>query len=105
MLRLLGILVLGNLLFGGRHSCCRSRGSFLSGMVLLAALMFGGWMIVAFAFGIIGLIGSLIGGVFSGLSMLLYRFSSVSSVALGIVIGVVMYYMIRRQKVTGSKEQ
>ena len=45
MLRLLGILALGNLLFGdNRH---RRSGSFLGSLFILPALMFGGWIVVA----------------------------------------------------------
>ena len=105
MLRLLGILALGNLIFGGRHDCCHRRGSALGSLLILFGLMYGGWIVVAVAFGILGLIGTLIGGIFSGLSYLLSGISSVSSVALGIVIGVAAYYMIRRRNAAKLEEE
>ena len=66
MLRLLGILTLGNLIFGDH----RRHDSFLNGLLILPALMFGGWIAIAVVGGVLGLIGSVIGGIFSGLSSL-----------------------------------
>ena len=55
MLRLLGILALGNLIFGdNRH---RRNGSFLGSLFILPALMFGGWIAIAVIGGVLGLIG------------------------------------------------
>ena len=68
MLRLLGILALGNLIFGdNRH---RRNGSFLGSLIILPALMFGGWIAIAVIGGVLGLVGSIIGGIFSGLTSL-----------------------------------
>ena len=39
MLRLLGILTLGNLFFGGRRCHCRRHGSFLGRSLLLGTLL------------------------------------------------------------------
>ena len=41
MLRLLGILTLGRMIFGGRHCCCRHHrhGSFLGRSLLLGTLL------------------------------------------------------------------
>ena len=45
MLRLLGLLALGNMIFGDNHH--RRNGGFLGGLFILPALMFGGWIVVA----------------------------------------------------------
>ena len=95
MLRLLGILTLGNLIFGGnRHH----NDSFLGGLLLLPALMFGGWIAIAVVGGVLSLIGSVIGGIFSGLTSLASGVFSGSGLVIGIVIGLALYYSIRRQK-------
>ena len=95
MLRLLGILTLGNLIFGGnRHH----NDSFLGGLLLLPALMFGGWIAIAVVGGVLSLVGSVIGGIFSGLTSLAAGVFSGKGIVIGIVVGVVRYYYIRRQK-------
>ena len=101
MLRLLGILALGDLLFGGR----RGRGSFLGGLLILPALMFGGWMVIAILGGVLGLIGSIIGGIFSGLTSLASGAFSGHGVVIGIVIGLALYSYIRRQKAETAEEE
>ena len=74
MLRLLGILALVNMIFGGnRH---RRNGSFLGGLFILPVLMFGGWIAIAVMGGILGLAGSLIGGMFSGMAALAFMSAS-----------------------------
>ena len=45
MLRLPGILALGNMIFGGSRRC--RHGSFPGSLFLLPALMFGGWIAAA----------------------------------------------------------
>ena len=95
MLRLLGILALGNLLFGKNRRC---NDSFLGSLFLLPALIFGGWVAIAVLGGVFSLIGSVIGGIFSGLSSLASGAFSGKGIVVGIVIGVVLYYYIRRQK-------
>ena len=94
MLRLLGILTLGNLIFGDR----RRHGSFLGGLLILPVLMFGGWIAIAVIGGVLGLIGSIIGGIFSGLSSLASAAFSGSGLLIGIVIGLVAFYYFRNRK-------
>ena len=65
MLRLLGILTLGNLIFGGNR---RRNDSLLGGLLLLPALIFGGWVALAVIGGVFSLIATVIGGIFSGLA-------------------------------------
>ena len=101
MLRLLGILAIGNLLFGDR----RRRGGFPGGLLVLPALLFGGWIAIAVIGGILGLIGSVIGGIFSGLSSLASAAFSGGGVAIGIVIGLAVYYYFRSRKKEESARQ
>ena len=93
MLRLLGIITLGNLLFGDR----RRHDSFLGGLLILPVLIFGGWFAIAVIGGVLGLIGSIIGGIFSGLSSLASAAFSGSGLAIGIVIGLVAFYYFRNR--------
>ena len=82
MLRLLGILALGNMIFGDdRH---RRNGSFPGGLLILPVLMFGGWFAIAVIGGVLGLAGSIIGGIFSGLTSL----ASGAFSGTGVVIGI-----------------
>ena len=97
MLRLLGILTLGSLIFGNRR-----HGSFLGGLLILPVLMFGGWIAIAVIGGVLGLIGSVIGGIFSGLSHLASAAFSGGGLAVGIVIGLVAFYCFRNRKGTES---
>ena len=102
MLRLLGILALGNLLFGdNRH---RRSGSFLGSLFILPALMFGGWIAIAVIGGVLGLIGSIIGGVFSGLASLASGAFSGGSVAAGVVIGLALYFWLKKRNVESQDE-
>ncbi len=105
MLRLLGILTLGNLLFGDRRRTDRCSGSFLSGFFILPALMFGGWIAIAVVGGVLALIGSVIGGIFSGLTSLVSAAFSGNGIVIGIVIGLALYYYIRRQKNETTEEE
>ena len=91
MLRLLGIITLGNIIFGDR----RRHDSFLGGLLILPVLMFGGWIAIAVIGGILGLIGSIIGGIFSGLSALASAAFSGSGLVIGIVIGLVAFCYFR----------
>ena len=95
MLRLLGILTLGNLIFGGNR---RHHDSFPGGLLLLPALMFGGWIAIAAVGGVLSLAGSVIGGIFSGLTSLAAGVFSGKGIVIGIVAGIVLYYWLRRQK-------
>ena len=102
MLRLLGILALGNLLFGdNRH---RRSGSFLGSLFILPALMFGGWIAIAVIGGVLGLIGSIIGGVFSGLASLTSGAFSGGSVAAGVVIGLALYFWLKKRNTESQDE-
>ena len=84
----------------------RPMGFFpLGGLFLLPALMFGGWMALAVVGGILSLIGTVIGGIFSGLSYLVSGAFSGSGIVLGIVIGLVAYYVIRQRKDAESAEE
>ena len=91
MLRLLGILALGNMIFGDR----RRHDRFLGGLLILPMLMFGGWIAIAVIGGVLGLIGSIIGGIFSGLSSLTSAAFSGSGLVIGIVIGLAVFYCFR----------
>ena len=100
MLRLLGIITLGNLLFGDR----RRHDSFLGGLLILPVLMFGGWIAIAVIGGVFGLIGSIIGGIFSGLSSLASAAFSGSGLVIGIVIGLIAFYYFRNRDVRNAAE-
>ena len=103
MLRLLGILTLGNMIFGdNRH---RRNDSFLGALFLLPALMFGGWMAIAVMAGILGLIGSIIGGVFNCLGALAEGAFSGSGLVLGIVIGLVLYFQMKKKNASQADEE
>ena len=103
MLRLLGILALGNLIFGdNRH---RRNGSFLGGLFILPALMFGGWIAIAVVGGVLGLIGSIIGGIFSGLSSLASSAFSGSGIVVGIVIGLALYFWLKKRNEVQEEER
>ena len=101
MLRLLGILALGNMIFGDR----RRHDSFLRGLLILPVLMFGGWIAIAVIGGVLGMIGSVIGGIFSGLSSLTSAAFSGSGLVIGIVIGLIAFYYFRNRKSAESSEE
>ena len=102
MLRLLGILALGNMIFGGnRH---RRNGSFLGSLFILPALMFGGWIAIAVIGGVLGLVGSIIGGIFSGLTSLASSAFSGSGVVIGIVIGFALYFWLKNRNAAQEEE-
>lgn len=106
MLRLLGILALGKMIFGGRGSRHAFRGGLLSSLIALSGLIFAGWAVIAVIGGILGLLGSVIGGIFSGLSSLASGIFSGSGILVGIVIGLVLYIFIaRRQKKNAPEEE
>ena len=101
MLRLLGLLTLGNLIFGGNR---RRNDSLLGGLLLLPALVFGGWIALAVVGGVFSLIGTVIGGIFSGLVTVASGIFSGSGLVIGIVIGIALYYYIRRNNETAGEE-
>ena len=94
MLRLLGIITLGNMIFGDR----RHNSGLLGGLLILPVLMFGGWIAIAVIGGVLGLIGSVIGGIFTGLSYLTSAAFSGGGLVVGIVIGLVAFYCFRNRK-------
>ena len=84
-------------------------------LFLLPALMFGGWMILAVIGGVFGavimLLGSLLGGaisIFEGLgsvvSDIFSGLTSVGGIAIGVVIGLALYYYIRRRRSNATHE-
>ena len=102
MLRLLGILALGNMIFGDDRR--RRSGSFLGSLFILPALMFGGWIAIAVIGGVLGLVGSIIGGIFSGLASLASGAFSGSGVVIGIVIGLALYFGMKKKAAAREKE-
>ena len=100
MLRLLGMIALGNMIFGDR----RRNDGLLGGLLILPVLMFGGWAAIAVIGGALGLIGSVIGGIFSGLSSLASAAFSGSGLVIGIVIGLAVYYYFRGRNARNAAE-
>ena len=83
----------------GRRSRRPMMGFFpMGGLFILPALMFGGWIVMVVLGSILGLVGSIIGGVFEGLASLASGAFSIGSVAVGVVIGLVAFAMIRNRK-------
>ena len=95
MLRLLGILTLGNLIFGGNR---RRNDSLLGGL-------FGGWIALAVIGGVFSLIATVIGGVFSGLASIASGIFSGHGLVIGIIIGIALYYYVRRQNNETAEEE
>ena len=102
MLRLLGLLALRNMIFGGNRR--RRNGSFLGSLFILPVLMFGGWMTIAVVGGVLGLIGSIIGGILSGLTSLASSAFSGSGVVIGIVIGLALYFGLKKRNAAQEEE-
>lgn len=67
-------------------------------LFLLPALMFGGWIAIAVLGAVLSLIGTVIGGVFHGLASLAYAGFSGGGLAVGIVIGLAAYCLLRKGK-------
>ena len=101
MLRLLGIITLGSLIFGDR----RRHGGFTGSLLILPVLMFGGWIAIAVIGGVLGLIGSIIGGIFSGLSTLASAAFSGSGLVIGIVIGLVAFWCFRGRNARNDADE
>ena len=102
MLRLLGILTLGNMIFGGNR---RRNDRLPGGLLLLPALIFGGWIALAVIGGVFSLIAAVIGGIFSGLASIASGIFSGHGLVIGIVIGVALYYYVRsRNNETAGEE-
>ena len=76
----------------------RPMGFFpLGGLFILPALMFGGWIAVAVLAGVLSLVGSIIGGVFTGLGALAESAFSGNGLVIGIVIGLAAFYFFRNR--------
>ena len=83
----------------------RPMGFFpMGGLFLLPALMFGGWIALAGIGSILGLVGAVIGGIFSGLGYLVSGIFSGNGIVLGIVIGLVAYYVLRNKRAKNEVE-
>ncbi|MBQ8072389.1 MAG: hypothetical protein IJ231_01360 [Clostridia bacterium] len=76
----------------------------MGGLLILPAVMFGGWIALAVLGGILGLVGSIIGGIFEGLGALASGAFSGGGLAVGIVIGLAAYYVIRNRKAKDMEE-
>ncbi len=84
----------------------RPMGFFpLGSLFILPALMFGGWIVVAVLSSILGLVGSIIGGVFEGLGSLASGAFSGGGLVIGIVIGLALYFFIRKRKNEAAEEK
>ena len=92
--------------FGPMRMHHRPMGIFpLGGLFLLPALMFGGWIVIAVAAGLLSLAGCILGGIFSGLSTLASGAFSGSSLVVGIVIGVIAFYLLRNRNAKKNEEE
>ena len=77
----------------------RPMGFFpMGGLFILPALMFGGWIVVAVLAGVLSLVGTVIGGIFSGLSSLGSDAFSGGGLVIGVILGVLAFYYIRNRK-------
>jgi len=85
------------------------NGSGLGGLILLPALLFGGWMILPLAGLVLSAVIAVIGRVFSGVSTLANgAFSGVASVggvAVGILIGLVLFFRLRNRKAAEAEDE
>ena len=99
MLRLLGILALGNMIFGDR----RRHDSFLGSLLILPVLMFGGWIAIAVVGGVLSLIGTIIGGLFSGLASLASGVFSGNGIVIGVIIGLVAFYYFHNRNASKTE--
>ena len=84
------------------------RGFGFGGLFFLPALMFGGWMAVALLAGILSMIGTVIGGLFSGLTAISNEVFSGSGLLTGIVIGLALFFVFRKRNtrtVSGTDDE
>ena len=103
MLRLLGILALVNMITGDNRRR-RNAGGLLGGLFLLPALMFGGWIVLAVLGGVLGLFGMIVGGIFSGLSAVTETVFSGSGFAIGVVLGLALYFWMKKKNAAKEEE-
>ena len=81
---------------GMRH---RPMGFFpIGGLFILPALVFGGWIAIAVAAGILSIVGSVIGEIFSEVFSLTSASFSGSGLVIGIVIGLAVFCCFRNMK-------
>jgi hypothetical protein len=74
------------------------NGSGLGGLILLPALLFGGWMILPLAGLVLSAVIAVIGRVFSGVA-------SVGGVAVGILIGLALFFQLRNRKAAEAEDE
>ena len=74
------------------------------GLFILPALAFGGWIAIAVLGGILELLGSVIGGVFEGLSSLASGAFSGSGLVIGILIGLVLFFRLKKRNAEAKEE-
>ena len=86
----------------------RPMGFGLGGLFLLPALLFGGWMIVAVVGTVFSAVIMILGSIFSGISYLADGVSSgitsVGAVAVGILIGLALFFRIRNRRAAENEE-
>ncbi len=87
------------------------RGFGSGGLFLLPALFFGGWMIIAVIGGLLGMMAWMLGGVFSGICSLIGRIFSLTETALtseglaaGIVLGIILFYRMKKRNSAAQSE-
>ena len=76
----------------------------IGGFFILPALMFGGWIAIAVVGGILSLVGTVIGEIFSGLSSLSSAAFSGSGLVIGIVIGLAAFWYFRNRNARDAAE-
>ena len=84
------------------------HGGFFPGMLLgLAGLMFGGWVIIAVLAAVLGVFAAIAGpviGIFaSSISWLFNAVFSGSSLAVGVLIGLIWYFSRKKNNNTSSR--
>ena len=84
----------------------RPMGFFpLGGLFIVPALVFGGWIAVAVLCGVLGLVGTIIGGIFAeGLGFLASGAFTGSGLVIGIVIGLALYFWLKKRNTAKEEE-
>ena len=88
---------IGNYETTGKNDGGGRSGSFPGSLFILPALLFGGWIAIAVIGGVLGLIGSILGGIFSVLTSVASEAFSGSGVAIGIVMGLALYFWLKKR--------